>query len=278
MSKDLSREGQLSTKQICSRLLQNINSALESMGKNIEQFYLSDLSVPSDEIDDCCKDIEDEHNILVSEVDLMSILLLNTKQLTYSKIVDIVLSANPGYFFIDGPGGTGKTFLYQAILATIRTHKLITLATATSRVAISLLPNGRTAHSRFKIPIDVESKICCNVSKQSGPTKLLKLTTLITWDEASMARRQSIKALDELSKDVMDSNLLFGGKVVVFGGDFRQVLLVVPVSTRNECINSMLVMSYIWHSLEKIKLTENMRAKHDPAFSNFFLSIGNGTE
>ncbi|CAL5375236.1 unnamed protein product [Camellia sinensis] len=76
----------------------------------------------------------------------------------------------------------------------------------------------------------------------------------------------------------MYSNLLFGGKVVVFGGDFRQVLPVVPNSTRNECINVMLVMSYIWHSLETIKLTEIMRAKHDPTFSNFLLSVGNGTE
>ena len=93
-----------------------------------------------------------------------------------------------------------------------------------------------------------------------------------------MARRQSIEALDELLKDFMYSNLLFGGKVVVFGGDFRQVLLVVPKSTRNECINAMLVMSYIWHSLENIKLTQNMRAKHDPTFSYFLLSVGNGTE
>ncbi|XP_028124942.1 uncharacterized protein LOC114321904 [Camellia sinensis] len=257
MSEDPSREGQLSIEQIRSRVLQNINSALESMGKNIEQFYLSDLPVPSDETDDCCKDIEDERNILVSEVELMSVSLLNTEQqLAYSKIVDVVLSGNPGYFFIEGPSGTGKTFLYQAILVAIRMHKLIALVTATSGVVTSLLPNGCTTHSRFKIPIDVESKICCNVSKQSGLTKFLKLTALIIWDEALMARRQSIKALDELSKDVMDSNLLFGGKVAVFGGDFRQVLLVVPKSTRNECINATLVMSYIWHSLEKIKLTK----------------------
>ncbi|XP_028055133.1 uncharacterized protein LOC114259319 [Camellia sinensis] len=246
MSEDLCREGKLSTEQIFSRVLQNINSTLESIGKNIEQFYLSDLSVPSDKTDDCCKDMEDERNIR--------------------------------YFFIDGPGGTRKTFLYRAILATIRTHNLIALATTTSRVTASLLLNGRTAHSRFKIPIDVESKICCNFSKQSSLAKPLKLTALIIWDEASMARRQSIKALDELLKDVMDNNLLFGGKVVVFGGDFHQVLPIVPKSTINECINAMLVMSYIWHSLEKIKLTENMRAKHDPAFSNFLLFIGNGIE
>lgn len=32
-------------------------------------------------------------------------------------------------FFIDGPGGTGKTFLYKAILATVRSQNKIALAT-----------------------------------------------------------------------------------------------------------------------------------------------------
>ncbi|XP_028074630.1 uncharacterized protein LOC114277007 [Camellia sinensis] len=207
MLEDLCREGKLSTEQIRSRVLQNINSALESIVKNTEQFYLSDLSVPTNEIDDCCKDIKDESNRLVSELDLMSVSFLNTEQqLAYSQIVNTLLSGNPGYFFIDGPGGSGKTFLYRAILATIRTHKLIVLATATSGVVASLLPNGHSTHSWFKIHIDVERKICCNVSKQSGLAKLLKLTALIIWDEASMARRQSIESLDELLKDIMDRN------------------------------------------------------------------------
>ncbi|XP_028104633.1 ATP-dependent DNA helicase PIF1-like [Camellia sinensis] len=43
-----------------------------------------------------------------------------------------------------------------------------------------------------------------------------------------MAKRQAIEALDEMLRDITDSNLLFGGKVMVFGGDFRQVFLVVP--------------------------------------------------
>lgn len=40
-----------------------------------------------------------------------------------------------------------------------------------------------------------------------------------------MAKRQSIEALDNLLKDITKTNYLFGGKVVVLGGDFRQVLL-----------------------------------------------------
>ncbi|KAK3221100.1 hypothetical protein Dsin_015070 [Dipteronia sinensis] len=79
-------------------------------------------------------------------------------------------------------------------------------------------------------------------------------------------------------QDVNDNELQFGGKVIVFGGDFRQILPVVLKATREETINASLVNSYLWPMLEKIRLTENMRAKFDPLFSQFLLRIGNGTE
>src|SRR5689334_24200721 len=45
-------------------------------------------------------------------------------------------------------GGTGKTFLYRALLAKVRGQNKIAIATATSGVAASIMPGGRTAHSR----------------------------------------------------------------------------------------------------------------------------------
>ena len=48
-------------------------------------------------------------------------------------------------FFIDGPGGTGKTFTYNALLAAVRAEGGIALAVASSGVAALLLPGGSTA-------------------------------------------------------------------------------------------------------------------------------------
>jgi len=46
-------------------------------------------------------------------------------------------------------------------------------------------------------------------------------------------KRQGVEALDNGLCDIMDRpNLLFGGKTMVFGGDFRQVLLVVQRGSR----------------------------------------------
>ncbi|KAJ9554099.1 hypothetical protein OSB04_018144 [Centaurea solstitialis] len=79
---------------------------------------------------------------------------------------------------------------------------------------------------------------------------------------------------------------LFGGKVVVFGGDFRQILPVIPKGSRHDIVNSSLNSSYIWDHCTVLKLTINMRlqvgAQNDDSdqtkqFADWILKIGNGT-
>ncbi|KAG5565565.1 hypothetical protein RHGRI_001468 [Rhododendron griersonianum] len=260
-------------------LLRFVKSALGSMGKTLQDFGLDDLLVDESQDNQLCKEILDEQNIDVSDLDLLSVMKLNSDQSkAYGKILQAVKNSDGTCFFVDGPGGTGKSFLYRALLATVRSTKGIALATATSGVAASILPNGRTAHSRFKIPLEKDGKITCNVGKQTGLAKLLRATSLIIWDEASMAKRQIIEALDNLLRDITEVNSLFGGKVVVLGGDFRQVLPVIPKGTKEDCIDASLVRSHIWVSLKKFTLKENMRARTDPAFSKYLLRVGNGEE
>ncbi|KAL5541396.1 hypothetical protein UlMin_043440 [Ulmus minor] len=133
-----------------------------------------------------------------------------------------------------------------------RSKKLIALATASLGVAAAIMPGGRTAHSRFKLPLDIEEKATCSVSKQSGLAKLLQTTKLIIWDKAPMINKRAIEAVDIMLQDINESNLPFGGKIIIFGGDFRQVLPVLPRATKEEVINASLVMSYLWPSYIKI--------------------------
>jgi hypothetical protein len=97
---------------------------------------------------------------------------------------------------VDGLGGMGKTFLYKALLARVRSRRLIAIATATSGIAASILPGGRTEHSRFKIPIKIGDNSMCSFTKQSGTTELHRRAALITWDEVAMTKRQYVKTLD----------------------------------------------------------------------------------
>jgi len=133
-------------------------------------------------------------------------------------------------FFVDGPGGTGKTYLYNMILAYVRsTSGLngIAIAVASSGIAALLMSGGRTAHSRFKIPLKLTKDTTLDIKKQSELADLIRKTKVILWDEAPMMNKFAFEAVDKTFQDLMDNTKPFGGKVIVLGGDFRQILPVV---------------------------------------------------
>ncbi|XP_041001096.1 uncharacterized protein LOC121246852 [Juglans microcarpa x Juglans regia] len=258
-------------------VLQNIASTLESMGKNINMYHFAPVDTFYNVEEFINREIDDERTVTIPKEDLLASNSLNSEQKNaYDLILQTLLSNESTTFFIDGPAGTGKTFLYKALLATIRLKNMIALATVSSGVAASILPGRRTAHSRFKIPLNADKDSTCNVIKQGSLAKLLRLAKLIIWDEAPMSTKYSIEALDKMLRDINDIDLPFGGKVIVFGRDFRQVLPVIRKSTKEQQIDASLVSSYIWSILKKIKLTENMRARLDPNFSQYLIEVGNG--
>ncbi|XP_030969930.1 uncharacterized protein LOC115990223 [Quercus lobata] len=181
-------------------------------------------------------------------------------------------------FFVDGPGGTGKTFLYHALLASLRSDGHIAIATATSSIAATLLPDGRTTHSRFKIPLIPEASSTCSISKKSNLAELIRRAVVFIWDEAHMVNRCALEALDRTLQDLMKVNSHFGGKVLILGGDFRQVLLVVPKGTKVELLNARIVNSPLWRYIKILHLTQNMRFINNQQFSKYIRRIGDGIE
>jgi ATP-dependent DNA helicase PIF1 len=143
-----------------------------------------------------------------------------------------------------------ERLFYRALLGTVRRQNKLAVATATSSVAASIMPGERTAHSRFKIPLTLDDSCCCSFTKQSGTAKLLQSASLIIWDEASMTKRQAVEALDNNMRDIMGrQDLLFGGKTVVFGGNFRQVLPVVQKGSRAQIVGASLRRSHLWEHM-----------------------------
>jgi ATP-dependent DNA helicase PIF1 len=195
-------------------------------------------------------------------------------------------------FFIDGPGGTGKTFVYKLILAKIRSSKNIALAVASSGIAAQLMPGGRTAHSRLKIPFNLNAQSTCYINLQSETATLIQHTRLILWDECPMMHRYAFEALDRTLRDVMSAvnpkfkHIPFGNVVIVFGGDFRQILPVVKKGTRCDIVNAAFNRSLLWLNVNVLKLTINMRVQSlagenqqaATEFSEYLLRIGEGKE
>ncbi|XP_068340341.1 uncharacterized protein [Pyrus communis] len=123
----------------------------------------------------------------------------------------VVQQSDNATFFVDGPGGTGKTYLYRALLASLRRLGHIVLATASSGIAATILLGGRTAHSKFKIPLSLDASSMCSIGKQSDLAKLIQKAKTIIWDEATMTHPHAFKALDRMFRDLTDIDLPFGG-------------------------------------------------------------------
>ncbi|KAG4958178.1 hypothetical protein JHK87_034812 [Glycine soja] len=124
-------------------------------------------------------------------------------------------------YFLYGYGGTGKTFVWTTLSSAIRSNGVIVYTITSSGISSLLLPGGRTTHSKFDIPMPATQNSTCNIHQASDLEELLKVTKLIVWDEALMCHKFTFEELDKSLKDIMHSNLPFGGKVIVFGSDFR---------------------------------------------------------
>nr|GEU89582.1 DNA helicase [Tanacetum cinerariifolium] len=207
-------------------------------------------------------------------------ILLHYEQKTiYDLIINANLNNRQELIFVYGHGETGKTFLWKAIISTLRSQEKIVLAVASSGIASLLLPSGRTAHSRFKFSLELTEESLCRVTKNSQLGKLLADTDLIIWglladtdliiwDEALMNDRRCFEALDRTLRDILgQSSFLFGCKSILLCGHFRQTLPVKKGASKMEIIASCISESQLWSSFKIFTLKENTRLAR-PGLSN----------
>ena len=177
--------------------------------------------------------------------------------------VDSVREGTRPYFFIQGPAGTGKTFLYSVLCHHYRAHEKIVLCVASSGIASLLLPGGRTSHSRLRIPLNLHESSQCNIGKNSELGDLLRQVTLLIWDEVPMQHRFCFEAVDRMLQDIRSDNRLFGGLPIVMGGDFAQILPVVCRGTSTTIVGACIQRFYIGPRLSLLFLWQNMRLLHN---------------
>ena len=181
---------------------------------------------------------------------------------------------------LDANGGTGKTFLLSTMLAAVRSEHKVTLATATSGIAATLLPNGRTFHSRLKVLFNITDESTCHISKRDSTAELLRRCHLIVIDEVTMAHRHVHDAEDRPLRDIRETDKPFDGITVMLAGDWHQILSVVRKGGRPEIVAACLKTSVLWQHVQVMKLSMNMHvlvAEQDSAtFAEHLLEIGEG--
>ena len=219
--------------------LHAVNLLLHSHGKTAGDY---DLPLPDDFDPSEFRDRHLRHALdfdsaaEATAAEVLASQLNDEQRAAYSAIVaaldDPTTGVRGNAFYVDGPGGAGKTFLYEALMRLVHGRGQIALACAMSGIAATLLPGGTTAHSLFGLPLDMPSHgASSSIRAQDGRAEVLRRATLIVWDEASMVPAAALDCVDRLMRDLMASTTPFGGKLLVMGGDFRQLLPVMPKAT-----------------------------------------------
>ena len=181
-------------------------------------------------------------------------------------------------FFCDGPGGSGKTFIYNTLMSYCNSTNFKYAASAWTGIAATLLTGGRTIHSLFKLPVPIVETSTCNVTPTSSHADYLRSVDIYILDEASMIPSDALRAIDIMLRDITGVDVAFGGKVFLLGGDFRQVLPVIPRGNRTKIVENCLKASPLWTEFQVFTLKKNMRAKPEELeFADWLLRLGNGT-
>lgn len=264
--------------------LKHVNTILRANGRSLENFpdfpnLHEDLILhPLDEYFASFgtrQELQDAVNATVQS--------LNGQQTEiFTEIVTNATNNDPKkIFFINGSGGCGKTFLYNAVIGHLYCLGRKCIVVSSTGISSSILHGGRTAHSFFKIPLSITDTSVCTVSERTK--RLIRDATLIVWDEAATQNKLVIQAVDRLCRSIMVdvnanfANLLFGGKLFVFGGDWKQTLPIVPFGSVASTVLATLKFWEHWNQFEQRNLTVNMRALSDPEYAAFLEDVGNGT-
>ncbi|XP_074356620.1 uncharacterized protein LOC141696369 [Apium graveolens] len=139
--------------------------------------------------------------------------MLNPEQKNvYDSIIQNIYNKVGGVFFVYGSGGCeGKIVLHVASYG----------------ITVVLLPGGRTAYSRFHIPLKLYQDSTAGIRHGTDIAELIQQTDLIIWDEAPIQHRHAFESVDRSLRDIMSAidkrraKKPFGGITVVFGGDYR---------------------------------------------------------
>jgi len=101
----------------------------------------------------------------------------------YEELKTAINAQQGGVFFIDAPGGTGKSFLTKTLLMHCRGLSRVAIACASSGIAATVYPLGHTVNAALKVPLGADPDSYCNISQLSRQAELLEKAWVIIWDE-----------------------------------------------------------------------------------------------
>ena len=146
-----------------------LQTLLQQFGKSLSDFGLPELEeIPVQEVPNADEMRQEAINIRNQ---------LNPEQMVAADSILNALENNHdgnNIFFLDGPGGTGKTFTYNYIVREVLSRNMSVSTCAWIGIAATLLYKGKTVHSLFKLPVPVVDGSTCNIKPNSNHAAFLK--------------------------------------------------------------------------------------------------------
>jgi hypothetical protein len=174
-------------------------------------------------------------------------------------------------FIIQGGAGTGKTLWINCVSAALKCKYKNVECVASSGLAASLITGGKTAHSAFGIPIPTLDSSFCRLDPVLR--QHYRNVDVIIWDEMSMIHILTSDCVDRSLQDIRNCSLPFGGVIMIFVGDFKQLPPVVR-SGRGE-YETIRRCSW-WASSCKHVFSTNWRAQNNESYQALLHRIGTG--
>jgi len=155
--------------------------------------------------------------------------------------------------FVTGPGGSGKSYLLEALQEEFRLlGKVLAITALTGCAALLLGPKAKTLHSWAGIGLgkgDIDAIISSIVMNGRKKKAWIKTDCLVI-DEVSMMTPQLLEMLDAVGRRVRKCRTEpFGGLQVVFVGDFYQL---PPVSNDK---SPFAFQSPLWNQIVKATIS-----------------------
>ena len=116
--------------------------------------------------------------------------------------IEDVNNMHPRLFFLDGPGGTGKTFLYNTLITVLQGQGKSVVAVASTGIAATLLTEGTTYHSKYKLYPPITETTRSKIEENSYSSHVIREASLNISDEATMKLNYALDGINHLFKMV----------------------------------------------------------------------------
>lgn len=172
-----------------------------------------------------------DENIIDNNANKQVVIELDETNVRQKQAFELVAHTNQS-FFLTGRAGTGKTTFLKNIQK--MTNKQFVVVAPTGIAAI--VAGGVTIHSFFGLDLNVQGPKDHGKNFTDDKLETVRACDTIIIDEVSMVRCDIVDSIDRTLRLIMNTNLPFGGKQIIFSGDMFQLPPVLKSGAETEAM------------------------------------------